>query len=411
MPRPIVRRTSPSLSCTDHYDMNVRKDKLVTIHHPRAKAILCLASAISATALAVMPAEGSDAPGKEPISKVAESAADRRALALERAATRLSQVAEARNALGSYYDAATRQFVLVNPSAGGSSATLADVKAIGFPGRIESRNLTKQAVEGVNKEFEQRTFHPGAANYTYASYLDVARGVVVLDTDAPRDVVAPVLNKFPGAVEYRESTVQRDSRRNDSTPHWGGASITSGGATCSSGFAVQNGSGTRFMVTAAHCFPQDATVFSPEGGWNWGTVVNRGPFPEWDMELIGNSTYGSFIYVGDSTGTASHVINAGDPVVGFTGYCRSGQTSFQQCGSRVDSLFGQLCDSSGCTYGLIAYTGGGASQGGDSGAPYYLPGSSGVYIRGLHVGRSSSGTMYAEKWSSVSSHFGVSIVT
>ena len=117
------------------------------------------------------------------------------------------------------------------------------------------------------------------------------------------------------------------------------------------------------------------------------------------------------MYVGGTTSSSSkQVVGAGDPVAGFTGYCTSGQTSGELCGLTVQSTEAIVCTQTGCKWPVISYTGG-ASQPGDSGAPMYLPGASGqVFARGTVIAGDGT-TSYAEKWSRIASHFGVSIVT
>jgi hypothetical protein len=130
------------------------------------------------------------------------------------------------------------------------------------------------------------------------------------------------------------------------------------------------------------------------------------------MELIGGGSYGSSIFVGGTnSSTGKHVNGAGDPVVGFTQYCRSGQTSGEQCGQTVQSVNAQVCTQTGCKSPVISYTGP-VSQPGDSGAPFYVYSGDGtqVFIRGLNVASGGS-TSFAEKWSRISSNLGVSIVT
>ena len=113
--------------------------------------------------------------------------------------------------------------------------------------------------------------------------------------------------------------------------------------------------------------------------------------------------------MGGSSVTGWRTGAACNPAVGAT-YCTSGTTTNENCGKVVQSLSASFCDSSGCTYGLASYTGGTSTAGGDSGGPLVLKGSSTVYPRGIHIARAGS-TMYAEKWSTISSHFGVSSVT
>jgi len=335
-------------------------------------------------------------------------------VAPDAAAARASKVAKTYSALGAYYDAARRESVVVT-SAGSKLSEATVDRAVGAKARVERRSITKTTVAAVQDLVAKRSFSPAAKKYNYASYLDLKTGKVVLQTNAPAAVTAPLKQQFAGVIEQQDAAV-RDSfdRRNDTSPFWGGSSIKSGGSVCSSGFVVQR-SGQRFLTTAGHCFAVGAGVTTTDGNLSLGTVTQRGPFLPWpfqsfDMELIGGKSYGSSIFVGGtSSSTGRHVAGAADPVVGFTGYCRSGQTSGEQCGQTVQSTSAQVCTQTGCKSPVIAYTGP-VSQPGDSGAPFYVYGGTDVHIRGLNVASGGS-TSYAEKWSRISSNLGVSIVT
>ncbi len=80
----------------------------------------------------------------------------------------------------------------------------------------------------------------------------------------------------------------------------------------------------------------------------------------------------------------------------------------------VTSLSGTLCDTSGCTSGLVVYTGAGLSQWGDSGAPFFAvspdPAFNGAFIRGSHVGMAGS-AMYAENYGVIRDFVGLSVIT
>ena len=110
------------------------------------------------------------------------------------------------------------------------------------------------------------------------------------------------------------------------------------------------------MVTAGHCFLSGQSAWSTGGGGSFGSVVSRFNYPNYDMELLGNGSYGPYIYEGNATGYGTHVISAGDPgVTGYT-YCSSGQTSTESCDHTVLSLTATVCayGSLGCSYGDIA---------------------------------------------------------
>ena len=333
------------------------------------------------------------------------------AIAPDAAAARASKVAKASNALGAYYDAARKEQVVVTSS--GWKLTEASVdRAVGAKARVERRSIAKATVDTIQDRVSKRAWSPAAKHYNYASWLDLKTGKMVLKTNAPTSVTAPLTKDYPGVIDRQVDTIRDNfSRFADIPPFWGGSSIKSGGSVCSSGFVVQKG-GQRFLTTAGHCFPLGANVLTTGGNLSVGTVVQKGPLQSSDMALIGGKSYGSSIFVGAANSSAGkHVSGAGDPVVGFTQYCRSGQTTLEQCGQTVQSVNAQVCTQTGCKGPMIAYTGN-LSQPGDSGAPFYVYSVDGanVFIRGMAVA-SGATTSFAEKWSRISSNLGVSIVT
>jgi hypothetical protein len=262
--------------------------------------------------------------------------------------------------------------------------------------------------------------------YTFASYVDSATGRIVVDTDAPASLVSVLTDLSGAAAEQRQAAgqarVRRSTitdtfhRRDDIPPFWGGGGITSGGAVCSSGYAVQSSVGTRFMTTAGHCFANGATVLTESGANTYGTVSNR-RLPTvtgeaMDMELIGGQSYAGRVFTGGVTSsTSAPVVAAGGAFVGFNNYCHSGRTTGENCGHTATSINAQVCTQTGCKSPVIAFTGGTMIQGGDSGAPFYAKDSSGgVWIRGNVIATDGT-TGWAEPWTVVAPTLGVSIVT
>ena len=364
-----------------------------------------------AVALTMSPAHGQ--PGKnEQVGKQA-SASERRALAAEEAGRRASRFAESMGALGSYYDGSKDQHVVV-VSRGSTVSAAAVSRAIGAAARIEQRDIAKADVDRFQAKVAGRAFHGDATKYSYASYFDVVTGKLVLDTDAPASVIESLTSEFAGAIEVRGGGVVEDfSRRADTSPFWGGSSVKSNGWTCTTGFVVKKSTGTRYLLTAGHCFELGWNVYTSDGNLHVGSVVQRAPIASRDMELIGGKSYGRSIFVGGTNSSTGKIVEqASDPVVNYVGYCRSGQTTGEHCGQKVISVTANFCPTSGCKTNVIAYNTGGASAGGDSGAPFYINSGSNVQARGIHVGRNTStGTMYAEKWSVIAATLGVSIVT
>lgn len=226
---------------------------------------------------------------------------------------------------------------------------------------------------------------------------------------APSNLFEDVADKFHGGVIYEPvDSGGRESRQSDSAPFWGGAAVTDGTGTCTTGFTVKRPNGTRYMMTAGHCFGALYGTWSPGNGDWMGQVRVRGVFPNFDMEMIGDENYGQYIYTGGATGTGTSVVSAANPVIGAF-YCVSGQKTYEHCGHELISNDSYLCDVSGCTDHLSAYWGDqlNITMNGDSGAPWYIK-SSGVYIRGLNIGREGL-VMYAHKWSTISSEMNVTI--
>lgn len=260
-------------------------------------------------------------------------------------------------------------------------------------------------------------------DHTFGTYADPATGDVVVESDAPRSVLGPLvsLEGVKGARGVAVRTLARPvkdawHRRDDVAPYYGGGGLSASGALCSAGYAVKNAAGTRFMVTAGHCYADGTQVRTESGANVVGTVSGRalaslghGPV---DMELLGGSSYSGRVFTGGVTSTSSApVVAAGNAVAGYNAYCHSGRTTGEQCGHTATSTTAQVCTASGCKSPVIAYTGGVIQQGGDSGGAFYAKDSNGgIWIRG-HVIASSSTTGYVERWDKVASRYAVSIVT
>ncbi len=287
---------------------------------------------------------------------------------------------------------------------------------------VVSTAASRSALASVQARVARYVARNGT-EYTFGTYADPATGDVVVDSNAPARVVASVTSLRGGGrsvagVEVRTrkaKTTDTFHRRDDSPPYYGGGGLRASGALCSAGYAVKNSVGTRFMVTAGHCYANGTGVNTESNLRRVGTVSNRalaslgsGPF---DMELLGGQSYAGRVFTGGVTSSTSiPVVAAGSAFVGFNNYCHSGRTTGEQCGHTATSTTAQVCTATGCKSPVIAYTGGTIQQGGDSGGAFYAKNSSGAWIRG-HVIASSSSTGYVEPWTKVANRYGVSIVT
>jgi hypothetical protein len=378
--------------------------------HPRRGRTLVVAALAAVMALIFGVSAAAAADDVKPISKeVAKAAAPDADVSA--AAARID--AEG-TALGSYWDPDRAQLVVVvGPDSDIGEAEAA--KLVGGPFRLERLEIAKKTADAIRDEIGGQQFSPAAAKYSYASHLDLQTGRVVLETSAPASVTAALVKEHP-EVELRDGKPVADlfQRHDDTSPFWGGASIQSGGATCSTGFAVRTATGARAITTAAHCYAVGSIVRTPANTFV-GSVTQRGTLNSWwffdnrDVELIGGVSYGARVYTGGTTSSTSKaVVGAGDPVAGVTGYCSSGQTSGEQCNQTVQSTGAIVCTGTGCKWPVIQYAGGPA-QGGDSGGSFYIPsGSTQVFARGAVIAGNGT-TSFAEPWSRISSSMGVTI--
>lgn len=299
---------------------------------------------------------------------------------------------------------------------------------------VEASPAANAALAKIQKKIADYVAEHGT-RYTFGSYVDSATGKIVLDTDAPPDVVSSVTDlsgaspnevQMASGEEVHHTTISDDQshRRDEAPPFYGGGGIGSDG-DCSSGYTVRNAAGTRFMVTAGHCFANGTTVTTESGGSTYGIVSNRRLTTvtgnAMDVELIGGQRYSPEIFTGGVDSTRSlRVVSAGSARVGYANYCVSGRTSGEHCGYRVTSINAQACTASGCKRPVIAYTGDNLPRPGDSGAPFYVqtkggscPWSQGCAgIRGHHIAHdTATATGWAEPWTVVSTALGVSIAT
>src|SRR5215213_7261758 len=161
------------------------------------------------------------------------------AVAPDAAAARASRLATANHALGSYYDAARKEQVVV--SGPGSKLTEATVdRAVGAKARLVRRSITKATVDTIQDRVSKRAWSPAAKNYNYASWLDLKTGKMVLKTNAPASVTAPLIKGYPVVIDQQADTIRDSfSRRADVPSFWGGSSIKSGGSVCTPRFVVQ----------------------------------------------------------------------------------------------------------------------------------------------------------------------------
>jgi hypothetical protein len=287
---------------------------------------------------------------------------------------------------------------------------------------VVSTDVTRGALATVQARVSEFVDKNGT-KFTFGMYSDPRDGHVVLDTDAPADIVDPLINagddKYLASVKVevrQEVTTDVFQRRDDISPFWGGAGLLASGAICSTGYPVQDAAGNRWMVTAGHCYANGTSVNTESNLHNVGTVTGRtlaslggGPI---DVEFLAGRSYAGRVYTGGVTSSTSRpIVAAGQAFVGFNTSCHSGRTTGEQCGHTATSTTAMVCTATGCKFPVIAYTGGVVQQGGDSGGAFYAKDANGgAWIRG-HVIAGNSTTGFVEPFTQVISRFAVSVVT
>jgi hypothetical protein len=232
-------------------------------------------------------------------------------------------------ALAAYRDTKSGIVVVVYPP----SADIAQVRSQLPDGyRAIRSEMTKSDINRLKSELVnigETLGEGGVAGIYFAGET----GRVTVETNRPDQFRAYRGNPN---VDIRETAGgSRMGRNNDPSPHKGGAVVVGdavsgpGDAACTSGFTVKKATGTKYMVTAGHCFSLSASI---EGGTglSWGMVVQRAAFPDKDAELIGAGTYTFRFYRGSIVGALEDVDGAGNPAVGNT-YCASGMMSGTDC--------------------------------------------------------------------------------
>jgi hypothetical protein len=243
------------------------------------------------------------------------------------------------------------------------------------------------------------------AKYSYGFYFDPESGLVVIQSEAPEASFSAIARDFPGKTAYRPGHFENTADwTNDTAPHWGGAYLQSSTKNCTSGFslALQGGVGTKYMVTAGHCFANGTST-------NMGTAYRESQaYPYWDFELIGDHTYGGYIYVDSSTGWP--VKNATNPGIGNQ-YCTTGRSIGFRCNWTLRSLNVTICytqdyPSGACAHNLAGFNAPNqVVQLGDSGGPlWYRYGSEyKAGVRGVVSGRFWD--IYTMNWMSYATQY------
>lgn len=340
--------------------------------------------------------------------------------------------AEAAGALGFYRDEKTGSLVVVAPAARTASFDLADLGSAPVPVRLEVSNIDPDALQHARDTLTSLPSTQLDAGASIGFYFNARLQKLTVTTS----VAEEELHKLVGdeswrLIDYHHGDVVPANRTNDVAPFWGGAALNPPGGfpdwDCTSGFTMKNASGTRGLLTAAHCALAGDVIRTPQGV-TVGTAedANRrcGAAPvgyNADIQLLTGKTYDKSIYIGLGAGNRADVIEAGDPAVGNK-YKFSGMASFEQVDQEVVSLNGQWwaaagwCGTTFWVLNQIVFNRSGVCDvdKGDSGAPFYFTQAGNpvptVRIRGMVDGKDAFGC-YAMKYSKIHSLLGWSIYT
>lgn len=236
--------------------------------------------------------------------------------------------------------------------------------------------------------------------------------VEVAESNAGQHRSADLFASYGSLVEVEsvpevETSMLMD-RHNDFAA-WNGGSFITDNKTgdCTSGVPVHDGLGTKYLLTAEHCFSLGARVYNksaliPRGTGNFIGVVsnvlggNRGI----DAALI-NTNSSKLIFTGYTTGATTANIS------GFVGspagakVCHSGAFEGEICGFSVDAN-GCNTFNGGKTYCNLLHASGTNPQAvgeGDSGGPVFTRTGSTVRASGIVTGGThSTGMVQCNNW-------------
>jgi hypothetical protein len=312
-------------------------------------------------------------------------------VAAESSLADFEQSAQAAGALGEYIGA-DGSLVVVLPAALGTSFAMPSERGLLRPVKTATVAVDPARLQAASDSLGALT---SDSDITAAFWFDPSIAKIRLHTSQSRDEVQAALGDLMDLVDYHPAGIVAMSRFADSPPFWGGSAGKGAGSInvydCTTGFVVWSG-GTNKLVTAGHCWPNGKQVLSPYNGNVLGNVGSRhcsGNDYEW---IAGGSSYAGEIYIGNVTGTGSHVKGAGNPTVGGS-YYWSGAHTYEN--STTVTALGITVNEGSGECGLVtdafvfSNSGFCAAMPGDSGAPFYLKSGTDSYIRGIVIAKAT----------------------
>jgi hypothetical protein len=343
----------------------------------------------------------------------------------ERQLYAFEEAARSGGALGFYRDEATSSLVVLIPRSVGATFDPTALGTAPVPVMVKIADVDPGDLQAARDKLD-RLPEQAPAGESMAYFFNPSTQKIDVTTSIAAAELSRMLGDSWDLIDYHYGDVTPAANRQaDSSPFKGGAAITAGGSSCTSGFTVVNGAGRRGLVAPAHCYNAGQQVTTPPGTVV-GTTENRhcGPNDNNDVELIAGKSYTNKIYIlSAASSTAAPVTQAGDPAVGST-YNFSGAVSGEKSNQvvlDVDARWwvttGWCGDNTFWVLHLIAFARSGVCdvQLGDSGAPFYFKWTTTqptIGIRGMVVAKSVDGhTCYAMKYSRIANALGYWIYT
>ncbi|WP_090069581.1 hypothetical protein [Lentzea flaviverrucosa] len=285
---------------------------------------------------------------------------------------------------------------------------------------VRISRFTTELVEHLQEVAGTRAGNGISENYAFVSFYSAELDKYLIQSDAPAEVLEPIVAAHPGKVAVEQVEIGFDGRFDDIAPFYGAIAITDQQSVCTGGVVVTNPRGETYLTTAGHCFDLYDTIStagavqSTVGKLNF-IARNR------DAALIRVTGGSGRIWSGGYASSTSSLPVGGhaNPYPGQTGVYSSGQTTFNQPNRKIGLAAMNFCPAGGlpCTTdgSGFSYTGGANFAGGDSGAPLYYLKNGKAIILGTHSGYTidSRGryTGFGTKISSVLSTFTLTLPT
>lgn len=293
--------------------------------------------------------------------------------------------------LGFTADDITQQFIIVvdseNPKESIQHLTqhLIALKPI-IPLTIRPSCRKRSELEIVRNALNEGTFHHRAKDAAIDYNLNVAEShYEAFINPIYADVAEELTRRYGSLVKINYTPLLAQGRFDDGTPHYGGAAIWfsgPGGADCTGGFAVNNGS-ERGAVSAGHCANSiGQAIFS--GPHSWGQVGHFLPHTSlWDMVYVeptaSTETWSARIHT-DPCCPVNRPVTAKSPPYLTQLVCVSGRNFQAKCSVEINQ-FNPTRNIDYKTLGTIPRAqiwegrrlGVAITMEGDSGAPIYVP--------------------------------------